>query len=198
MTSKSLTGLLGLLLLIFLMSFKFSTRNQLLILVLGLLFSFIVLFTENPINDRISRFIMVLTGDIDSLRLNESSYVRLYLVNSAIELAKEYPIFGVGINNAKYFIIWPMRDTGSFLHNTYLDILTSGGFPLFFTYYTPLFYSLFWLVNNRKRVRGRLNANSYSLWCCGVSFLSLKLMYDFTWTTYFEYFMVFTVIFSIY
>lgn len=196
--SKSLTGLLGLFLLATLFSFKLSLFKRLVIFIFLLAFSCVTLLTDNPINDRVERFVLVATGDTDLLRQNESAYLRAYLIKSGIKLAMEHPIVGVGINNAKNFVIWPLRDTGSFLHNTYLDILTSGGVPLFIVYYTPIFFSLLWLMKNRKRVRSKLDSNSYSLWVSGFTFLSLKLMYDITWTSYFEFFMVFTVMFSIY
>lgn len=196
--SKSITGNLGLLVLMFLYSQRFSLMMR--VITFGFLISVLVLvvITDNPLSARISRFAIGIMGDTDSLNTNESAYLRIYLIKSGFDLVMQYPWFGVGLNNAKEFVVWPDRGYGSFLHNTYLDILTSGGLPLFLVYYAPIFYSFFSLLKCRVQVRDGLSDRHYSLWKLAFVSLSLKLMCDLSWTTYFEYFMVFTVIFSIY
>ncbi|MCG6212892.1 O-antigen ligase family protein [Vibrio furnissii] len=196
--SKSITGNLGLLVLMFLYSQRFSLIMR--VITFGFLISVLVLvvITDNPLSARISRFVIGIMGDTDSLNTNESAYLRIYLIKSGFELIMQYPWFGVGLNNAKEFVVWPDREYGSFLHNTYLDIFTSGGIPLFVVYYSPIFYSFFSLLKCRIKVRANLADRYYSLWKLAFVTLSLKLICDLSWTTYFEYFMVFTVIFSIY
>lgn len=196
--SKSITGNLGLLVLMFLYSQRFSLMMR--VIILGFLISvlFLVVITDNPLSVRISRFAIGIMGGTDSLNTNESAYLRIYLIKSGFDLVMQYPWFGVGLNNAKEFVVWPDRGYGSFLHNTYLDIFTSGGLPLFLVYYVPIFYSFFSLIKCRVKVKNNLSVRHYSLWKLAFVSLSLKLICDLSWTTYFEYFMVFTVIFSIY
>ncbi|PMO57026.1 hypothetical protein BCT07_13495 [Vibrio breoganii] len=196
--SKSITGFIGVFLLLFLYSFYFHIRVR--IVVYSFLFFVIVcvLITDNPLSARISRFAIAIFGDADSLNNNESAYLRLFLFKTGIKLFLENPFLGIGLDNAKLVAIWPHRGYGSFLHNTYLDIITGGGVLLFLAYYGPIFYCWGWLVKYRKIVKVSLGNRYYKLWKLSFVSLCLKLLYDLTWTTYFEYFMVFTVIFSMY
>ncbi|GAM69587.1 hypothetical protein JCM19236_5052 [Vibrio sp. JCM 19236] len=196
--SKSITGLLGLLVLSVFYSFKLPINQRIIIFSTLVIALAGLLFTDNPISARIDRFLIAISGDTDSLRTSESAYLRIFLIQSGFELFSEHKWVGVGLNNAKEFVIWPNRGVGSFLHNNYLDILTSGGLPLFVVYYTPIFYALTWLLMNKKKVRLLADKKSYDLWKLALVGLSLKLVYDLTWTTYFEFFMVFTVMLSIY
>lgn len=196
--SKSITGLTGLFLLLGLYALRLDRFKQVLMLILILFLFSLIIFTDNPLIERIERFVIAITGESDLLRQNESAFLRLYLIESGIKLVMDYPFTGMGINNAKDFVIWPLRETGSFLHNTYLDILTGGGVILFSVYYLPIFVSLYWLLKNKYKVWLLLDSHSRSLWMQAVGFLLLKLMYDLTWTTYFEFYMSFSVIFSIY
>lgn len=196
--SKSITGSLGLLILMFLYSQRLTLAKRIFAFSMLILTSVAVIVTDNPLSARISRFVIAIMGDIDSLNTNESAYLRVYLIKRGFELIAQHPWVGVGLNNAKEFVVWPDRGYGSFLHNTYLDVFTSGGFPLFLVYYGPIFYCLFSLVSFRKKVLMILDEPYYSLWKLAFVSLILKLICDLTWTTYFEYFMVFTVIFSMY
>lgn len=196
--SRSVTGFSGLLMLMVLYSFRLSTVKRIGLLALVISIAFIVLFTENFLQVRIERFVMAITGQTEMLRQGESAYLRLYLLENGAKLAMDNLFVGVGINNASDFVIWPTRDVGSFLHNTYLDILTGGGIPLFIAYYGPIFYSLYWLIRKRRKVFRSLPPELHRLWTVGFIFLLQKIVFDLTWTTYFEFFMVFSVIFGIY
>lgn len=198
LVSKSITGYLGLLLVTLIFSFRFSTVVRFFILSTGLAFFAGVVATQNPISDRIERFYLAATGQTEELRESESAYVRKHLLVKGTELAVTYPLLGVGLDNARNHVKWPGLETGSFLHNTYLDILTSGGLPLFLLYYLPLFFGFFYFCFRRKKVFRRRKNNMINYWYCGFSLVSLKLLYDMTWTTYFEFAMVFSVVFSIF
>jgi O-antigen ligase len=195
--SRSIAGFMGFLFLWTVAGNK-SRRGGRLALFVGLLLAFAVMFlVENPITDRLARFYMAVSGRQEELRQNESAYVRLYLMTQGLALARERWAFGVGLDNARFHVKWPLRTTGSFLHNNYLDIVTSGGVVLFALYYFPIFTSLFWLIGNRKVV-AVLSPGQQQLWLISLLFLCLKLIYDMTWTTYFEFGMVFPVVFAIY
>ncbi|WP_261824618.1 O-antigen ligase family protein [Vibrio neonatus] len=195
--SKSITGLLGLLVLCLFLLIKLPFRQRCIICITLVITLIILLLIDNPISARIDRFFMAISGNIDSLRVSESAYLRVYIFQHGFDLFSQHKWVGVGLNNAKNFVIWPNRGVGTFLHNTYLDILTSGGIPLFIVYYFPIIYSLIWLLKNKKKVL-MLSDDNYYLWKLASVLLTLKLVYDLTWTSYFEFFMVFTVMFSIY
>ncbi|MEZ9899049.1 O-antigen ligase family protein [Vibrio breoganii] len=196
--SKSITGLLGMLVICFLYSFKLTLTKRLWIFLFVFISLLCLLVTDNPISERLVRFGIALFGDTDSLRNSESAYLRVFLIKTGIEIAKDNILFGVGLNNASQLFNWPGREFGSFLHNNYLDILTSGGIPLFIVYYTPLLYAWSWLIKNRKKVKNLLSKRNYDLWEFSFISLSLKFVYDLTWTSYFEFFLVVTVTFSVY
>ncbi|MEZ9976643.1 O-antigen ligase family protein [Vibrio breoganii] len=196
--SKSITGLLGLLVLSFLYSLKLPLKHRYVLFITVLFALLLLLLTNNPISARLERFLIAISGDTDSLRISESAYLRVYIFKHGYELFTQHMWLGVGLNNAKEFIIWPNRGVGTFLHNNYLDILTSGGLPLFIVYYAPITYCLAWLIKTRKKVRNLCDKKAYDLCKLAIVFLIMKFVYDLTWTTYFEFFMVFTAMFSIY
>lgn len=195
--SKSVTGFLGLLLVTLFFSQSFSRMARVFFSFTGFLFFLIILLTDNPISQRVDRFYLSATGQVENLNFNESAYIRRHLMTEGVNLALENPLYGVGLDNARFHVMWPNRDTGSFLHNNYLDIMTSGGFVLFFLYYMPVIYSLFFLFKSRKKIKQVCNNKMQALWYIGTSLLLLKLLYDMTWTTYFEFAMVFSVVFSV-
>jgi hypothetical protein len=195
--SKSITGLMGtaFLFLVVLRNLRLATRLFALVVVGS---AFILLFVvENPIKDRLDRFYLAASGQEDTLNQNESAYIRFYLLTEGFKLAREKWAFGVGLDNARLHVIWPLRGTGSFLHNTYLDIVTSGGVVMFLLYYLPIFGSLFWLMRKRRLI-ANMAPTDQRIWFISVLFLCLKVIYDMTWTTYFEFAMVFSVVFAIY
>lgn len=170
---------------------KIAIWSFLIILVIG------IFSLDNPLKHRLDRVLFAVTGQTKQLWENESAYIRSYLIEKGFELATERPFTGVGLDNAQFHIMWPTKDTGSFLHNTYLDILTSGGFLMFLLYYFPIFFALGWLFMKRKYFK---KSTTYlgQMWLCSLLLLSLKVVYDITWTTYFEFAVVFSVTFSIY
>lgn len=195
--SKSVTGFLGLLFLAAFLLNKLSFYKKLILSFLLIASTVGVLNLDNPLKNRIDRFYMAATGNSSQLNNNESAFIRMYLVTGGISLASENLFFGVGLDNARLHIMWPDRNTGTFLHNTYLDIITSGGVVMFVMYYVPVFLSLLWLLFVRKKVE-RISLEAYAFWKSAFLLLALKILYDFTWTTYFEFVMVFSVVYSVY
>jgi O-antigen ligase len=196
LVSSSITGFIGLFVLFFMhYKTKFTKISFKHIFVILLLFAFLfgMLFINNPIKRRADRFLLSISGNTASLNENESAFLRLYLYQNGLLLAKENWLFGVGLNNARYYIIWPGRDVGSFLHNTYLDIITSGGIILFLLYYLPIIYTFFYL---HKKYKMQYDENRH-LCITAYYLIIIKLLVDMTWTTYFEFGIVFTTIFSI-
>ncbi len=198
--SKSVTGIAGIVLLLILIIVYSNTlrfEKRFLYLILLILFIVVLLFVESPIRDRLYRFYLAAMGDTGILEKNESAYIRRFLITEGWLLVRSNWVFGVGLDNARLHVIWPLRKTGSFLHNNYLDILSSGGVVMFLLYYSPIVISLVWLIKRRKAVVELITAQQ-QLWFTAVMLLCLKLLYDITWTTYFEFGMVYSVVFAIY
>lgn len=195
--SKSISGLVGLMVVLTFFSSGLSrSRRLFILLIVGILLGG-VLLTDNPIKQRTDRFVLSATGQTEQLNINESAYIRIYLLTSGFKLGKENALTGVGLDNARLHVFWPDRDTGSFLHNNYLDILTSGGVVMFILYYIPIFYIFIWFILNKDKIYF-LSNELRQLWKASLLMLSLKITYDLTWTTYFEFGMVFSVVFAIY
>lgn len=91
---------------------------------------------------RVDRFAMNIHSP-ERLRKAESAFLRPWLIIEGTKLAIKNPVTGVGVNNAKFFLIPPHmeargRDSGLYTHNNYLEILLSAGIVGFFLFYIPL------------------------------------------------------------
>jgi O-antigen ligase len=83
------------------------------------------------------------------------------LWRSAWRMAIDHPIFGVGFDSYEYFyrqyrdetaiVIRGAGTTSNSAHNVFLDILTIGGFPLFFAYCALTLYVFFALMKLNAR-----------------------------------------------
>lgn len=197
LVSKSITGFVGVILVFLFLSFGLKAVHKIAMLVLTMVLAAGVTISENPIKDRIDRFYLSAAGQTEQLRTNESAYIRMHLITSGFHLGLDHPITGVGLDNARFHVMWPEKDTGTFLHNTYLDIFTSGGFLMFAFYYLPILYVVLWLLIKRKYFV-TLSSSKQALWRAALIILLLKLTYDLTWTTYFEFGMIFSLVFAIY
>jgi len=82
---------------------------------------------------------------------------------AAWQMAKEHPIFGVGMDSygdwyrrarAPQALITPGPDTvTNVAHNVFLDLLASGGIPLFFIYLVFVCYGLISIVRVARRMK---------------------------------------------
>ena len=133
---------------------------------------------------RASRFIAFISGNVEIFANTESAFVRPYMIFQGIRILGENPVFGVGMDNARYFFTWPARDTESYLHNNYLDLVISFGIFGFFVYYYPMITFLIRVVLKLK--------NDFVV--AGVHLLVMKLLYDLTYTNYSDFFPVFTMV----
>ena len=195
--SKSVTGLVGMFVLLSLSSGDLRPIKKMMVVAVGVVAIVLLFAVDNPLTNRLDRFYLAASGQEEALYQNESAYLRLYLATEGIQLAREKWLWGVGLDNARLHVVWPLQDTGSFLHNTYLDIMTSGGLVTFLLYYFPIVSALVWLIIKRKTIE-TVPSHHQKLARISLLFLVLKVVYDMTWTTYFEFGMVFSVVFSIY
>lgn len=77
------------------------------------------------------------TGVIDA-----STRVRNEMVSNAIQLFKEHPFLGVGINNFRYYAVSRFNLFAEvYAHNNYVELLATTGILGFAAYYFPLLYT---------------------------------------------------------
>ena len=183
--SRSLTGTI---LSAYFIFFALFNRISLKTVTLGAIIFFFsvvtIIYMDLRIVYRASRFIAFISGNVEILAKTESAFVRPYMILQGIRILGENPVFGVGMDNARYYFRWPARDTGSYLHNNYLDLATSLGIFGFFVYYFPM---VTYLIRGISKLK-----NDFMV--AGVHLLVMKLLYDLTYTNYSDFFPVFTMV----
>ena len=71
----------------------------------------------------------------ESVQSGNSGFERLSMLTTGLELARQHPLMGVGLDNAKYWWTPTMSyaygdGLGTHLHNSYLELVVSLGVPL--------------------------------------------------------------------
>ena len=66
--------------------------------------------------------------------VEKSAMIRMSLVQLGLELFKQHPLLGVGIDNPRLYTYEVVGET-YYLHNNYMEILSSGGIVGFISYY---------------------------------------------------------------
>ena len=66
--------------------------------------------------------------------VEKSAMIRMSLVQLGLELFKRHPLLGVGIDNPRLYTYEVVGET-YYLHNNYMEILSSGGIVGFISYY---------------------------------------------------------------
>ena len=99
------------------------------------------------IQERITRVTMVFTAP-DELRQGESAFLRAWLMSEGFKTITEKPVFGTGVDNARYTLIPPLHkargaDEGLYSHNNYIEMGINAGIPGFILFYFPLAYIFF-------------------------------------------------------
>jgi len=101
----------------------------------------------------------------------ESTQLRLWLLENGLKLWKEEPVLGVGLNNSKYFL-------GSPVHNNFLEILVNLGIVGFLIYYY-FYFQIIW---------GSFKIKDITLKTCVMYFLIVFFIMDSTWSSYIDMF----------
>ena len=142
-------GIIGLLVL------KYAKENPIIFVVkisiLGLIIIFALYYLMklpifDVINERMDGLISSFTGvgEIDSSTLKRNKMIQI-----GIEIFKEKPILGVGIGNAKE-ILYQNTGWDTYLHNNYIEIISSLGLLGFTLYYAIWGYVLIWIYKLKK------------------------------------------------
>lgn len=134
------------------------------LIVVGMLFMPFIDYKSNfdLMNERFEEFssVIVLGESHAGLGLRESSTgQRLYFIRSGIELFKENPFIGTGVNSFKF------SHLGHYSHNNYIELIVNGGVFAFF-----LFYYRYWIACVYIQ---RLNSNTRYVYLSGVLVLIL-------------------------
>ena len=80
--------------------------------------------------------------------VEKSAMIRFSLVQLGISLFKQHPILGIGIDNPRLFT-YGVTGQSFYLHNNFLEILSSGGVVGFILYYWIYVKLLFTLIRKR-------------------------------------------------
>ncbi|MDT2848676.1 O-antigen ligase family protein [Vagococcus carniphilus] len=193
--SLSMKGLIGIIF-IFVSYRLIIKRNGLdkkILFLYGGLAGIIVIFVignmlNSPLILRVEMYINSFLGNIDSY---ENSNERISLINQGIELAKQNMLYGIGMDNSRYFLSVMYasgREFGKYSHNNYLEVLLNGGIITFLCYYLPIFKIYIVSIFKIKQK----NAFKFLF-----ILLSMKLFFDSASVTYTNASVVFIYIFSI-
>lgn len=110
---------------------------------IGLLSMLLTLEVFDSLNQRMEGLIALIagTGTID-----HSAWLRQQFIKIGIEQFLETPLFGIGIDNARFLLMQHFGYT-TYLHNNYVELLASGGLTG-----TCLFYSIYvYILKNLKK-----------------------------------------------
>lgn len=108
---------------------------------IGLLSILLTLEVFDSLNQRMEGLIALIagTGTID-----HSAWLRQQFMKIGIEQFLETPLFGIGIDNARFLLMQHFGYT-TYLHNNYVELLASGGLTgtcLFYSIYVYIFKKL--------------------------------------------------------
>lgn len=97
------------------------------------------------IMERIEGMIAIITGGF----VEKSAMIRMSLVELGIELFKEHPILGIGMDNPRLYTYAVVRET-YYLHNNYVEILAGGGLVGIIIYYSVYIKLLISYIKHRN------------------------------------------------
>lgn len=138
--SLSIKGVIAFLFILFFPCFYKANFRKKIIIVLGGLIIFAAAVMILPdLERRLVRFSMAFTNR-DQLRMSESAFMRPWLIAEGSRLSLQNPVFGVGVDNSKFFLISPVKDKGTYSHNNYIEMLLNAGIIGIFLHYFPLIY----------------------------------------------------------
>ena len=154
------------------------------LLLIGVI-GFILLQTQifSGIRSRMEGFQEILLGTASR---RTAGYARMVYVQMGLNLFKEHPVFGIGINNAYLYIghLWGHVH----MHNTMIELLACGGILGFIAYYWAYIYLLVQYWKYRKK--SDVEYNICFLLLCIRFVMSYGYIEYFSAITYF-YFLIF-------
>lgn len=126
---------------------------------------------------------------VEQYEEDRSAQSRLESWRAAWQIAKDHPVFGVGIRNSQLISYqYGADEQGRVIHSQYLQLLADGGFPAL-TLYLGMLFSM-WMSVRRTRLAARRGTRdedrqalgvalgvetSMAVFCIGAFFLSLEV-----------------------
>ena len=118
-------------------------------LILLLVFHFILsLPMFEMINRRFSNMLSIFT---DKANIDSSTYIRSRMILMGWKQFLKKPILGIGIGNTGKIILSETRYNNSYLHNNYIELLSSGGIIGFLIFYRMYFSNLIFFLKNKNK-----------------------------------------------
>jgi O-antigen ligase len=127
-----------------------STKGRVFVVVSGLLL-LVAAYSASPVmQERVGRFSMVFSNP-EELRVNESAFLRHWFIVRGLEVARNHPLFGVGVDNARLVLIPPGMTEGMYSHNNYVEMLLNAGLIGFLFHYLPIVFIYFSIKKNNNQ-----------------------------------------------
>lgn len=98
------------------------------------------------VNARMKGLVALVTGNGI---VDHSAWLRQQYIQVGLEQFIKTPVFGIGMNNAR-FLIAQAFGKETYLHNNYVELLVNGGIVGFIIYYSMYIYLMFSLIKRRK------------------------------------------------
>ena len=172
---------------------NFNFLSKITLIPLFFIVFFFVLSSNESMRDRITDKIDSL-GYISNVSIdnvgNDSGKIRILLYISAIQHVEKSPYFGVGINNAQFYMPVPktwINITTLNTQNNYCEMALNAGIPGLIIYYTPFLLMIIFFLKRRDII-----AN-----LC-ITIIVMKLFNDFGMKSYNEAVQLFPVMFTYY
>lgn len=110
----------------------------------------LIQFIEIPfISTQMNRMKGMINGVLGSGKADHATSLRMSYIDAGIAQFKKTPIFGIGIDNARI-----INTDYTYLHNNFVELLTSVGIIGFVLYYATYFIILFNFIKNIKKLNG--------------------------------------------
>ena len=140
----------------------------------GLLSIVVSLEFFDSLNQRMVGLIALMTG---TGTIDHSAWLRQQFMKIGIEQFLETPLFGIGIDNARFLLMQHFGYT-TYLHNNYVELLASGGIIG-----TSLFYSIYVYIFVKLKKNWYKNASEL---IAVLAILSTMLITDFGAVSYYS------------
>ena len=98
------------------------------------------------VNARMKGLVALVTGNGI---VDHSAWLRQQYIQVGLEQFIKTPVFGIGMNNARFLIAHAFGKE-TYLHNNYVELLVNGGVVGFIIYYSMYIYLMFSLIKRRK------------------------------------------------
>lgn len=194
LSSKGLIGYFALIAIYFIYRFSLPVYIVLLFFCLFLLLGSYIVFPEPYLRIFEKVQAIFIEVDRDSL-VNNSALLRRYLIDQSISVFLDYPLKGVGLNNAQFYMNPPdgiYLDNRVNTQNNYSELLVNNGLFGFAFFYAPFLYVLFSSLAMIMRRHA-----SPTVWFVFATIV-IKLMFDIGMKSYNQFNHVFFSSFAIY